>query len=58
MLVERYRDVSADIYIYLIGFRKAFDTVNHDKLTNILRNPGMGKCDVGVRQDCVVSTII
>lgn len=48
VLVQRCRDVNVDVYACFIDYQKAFDTVQHDKLIDILREVGLDECDIRI----------
>lgn len=51
ILIQRCRDVNADVYACFIDFNKAFDQVKHDKLVNILRSTGIDEADIRIIQN-------
>lgn len=48
VLIQRARDVNADVFMYFIDFEKAFDKVQHDKLISILRESGIDDRDANI----------
>lgn len=48
VLIQRARDVNADVFMCFIDFEKAFDKVQHDKLISILRESGIDDRDANI----------
>lgn len=48
VLVQRCRDVNKDAYLCFVDFKKAFDTVNHEQLLNILQKTDIDDKDVKI----------
>ena len=40
LIIEKYREYNTALYICFIDYRKAFDTVSHNKLWQIICNMG------------------
>ena len=48
VLIQRARDVNADVFACFIDFEKAFDKVQHGKLISILRESGIDDRDTDI----------
>jgi len=48
VLIQRARDINADVFACFIDFEKAFDRVQHDKLISILNQSGIDGRDVQI----------
>ena len=48
LLYERTREFNQDLWIGLVDFEKAFDTVDHDSLWRVLRDVGVEPCYVEI----------
>lgn len=46
VLIQNCRDVQKDVFICFIDYEKAFDTVQHDKLMNTLRDIGVEEKEI------------
>lgn len=47
VLIQRYKDIRRDAYIYFIDFAKAFDNVKHEQLIRILQDTGLDRVEYG-----------
>ena len=43
-IIKKAREFQKNIYFYFIGYAKAFDCVNHNKLWEILKDTGIPDC--------------
>ena len=48
VLAQRCRDVNVDVFMCFVDYEKAFDTVKHDKLLNVLSNIGLDGRDMRI----------
>lgn len=48
VLLQRCRDMNVDVHACFIDYRKAFDTVRHGKMVEILKKIGIDKRDVRI----------
>jgi hypothetical protein len=48
VLIQRCRDMNTDIYACFIDYQKAFDTVRHSKMIEILISAGIDKRDIRI----------
>lgn len=51
VLFQRARDVNHDIYVRFVGYRKAFDNVQHDKLVEMLKFIDIEEVDIRMISD-------
>ena len=48
MIVEKYIETQKDIYACFIDYSKSFDTGNHEKLIECLKNTDIDQCDIAL----------
>ena len=48
VLMQRCRDMNVDVYASFIDYQKAFDSINHEKLIEVLKSTGIDKQEITI----------
>lgn len=48
VLIQRCRDVNVDVYVCFVDYEKAFDTIQHEKMVNILEEIRLDGRDIHI----------